>query len=392
MARQYSTKTFLRRVPNSLLAEYFRRREIDLGIEWLGLAETDVDSIVEALQGLADGECGAVESDFSMINELACGAGVRAILEEGAFWGEDWGAAFEKMENDYARALWTYLNEPRRFEVAGAFHQMDRYGGWWRRFVGERLEPDTESDSLMALAAELREVYQRQGRGRHCHVDAYLRHDPERYCFFAYPEDIATSDLGYDDDGCFVRRPYRSAFELVFVYRPEGGVVEIHAEGVKKFKEALAEVFCRTVLGLTGLPEEGDRAPFDLSPLKDPKFPFHTDPIDGVLSVELKMLRLDLPLDRAKGGFRRIIISAEPLPASPQAVHLLLDEVLDRRNVLDEALISQAKLRFTFRPEDGRRQKTLTFDVTYPDRCALKDDRFDQIAKKYLKRWGIARD
>ncbi len=147
-----------------------------------------------------------------MINELACGAGIRAILEEAAFWGKDWSADFEKMENDYERAFWTFLNEPRRFEVAGAFHVMDRYSGWWRRFVGKRLEPATESNALEELEGGIRAYYRRQGRGRHCHVDVYLRHDPERLCYFVYPEGIATSELGFEDGGKFGRRPRQSIF------------------------------------------------------------------------------------------------------------------------------------------------------------------------------------
>ncbi len=328
-----------------------------------------------------------------MINELACGAGTRAILEEATFWGKDWSAAFEEMENDYERAFWTFLNEPHRFEVAGAFHEMDRYSGWWRRFVGKRLEPGTESDALRELEGGIRAYYRHQGRGRRCHVDVYQRHDPERLCYFVYPEDIATSELGFEDGGEFGRRPRQSIFEIVIVYRPEEGYIEMHPEGVKKVKEELAGIFCTTILGLKELPDDSGKVPYDLSYLKDPSFPFAREPKDQVLDVELKLIRLDLPFDKSKGSGRRITLSAASLPGAPNALHRLLSEAIDQRNVpLDDVVISQAKMQFTFNPVNGRQPRTLTFEVTYPDRCSLRDDPHDQIAKRCLKRWGIARD
>lgn len=393
MARQYSAKTFLRKVPTNLLREYFTAIGIDSGLDWDGLAESDAEPLFEVIQVLNDKQRGLVESDFTNINELACENGTRAILEEVAFWGKDWSARFEQMENAYERAFWTFLNEPRRFEVAGAFHVMDRYSGWWRRFVGKRLEPATDSAALQELGEAIRKYYRRQGRGRYCHVDVYQRHEPERVCYFAYPEDIATSDLGYDSAGTFGRRPRQSIFEIVFVYRPEEGHIEMHAEGVKKVKEELAEIFCTTILGLNGLPDDSGKEPYDLSCLKDPNFSFGTEPKDQVSDVELKLFRLDLPFDKTKGSGRRIVLSATSLPGAPNALHRLLDEAINQRKVpLDDVVISQAKLKFTFRTVDGRQPKTLTFEVTYPDRCTLKDDYYDQIAKKYLKCWGIARD
>lgn len=393
MARQYSAKTFIRKVPNRLLQEYFEARAIDLGVDWEALGESQADPVFDALDTVPDDQRNAVESDFTMINELACAGGTRAILEEATYWGKDWIAEFEAMENDHERAFWTFLNEPRRFEVAGAFHVMDRYSGWWRRFVGKRIEPATDSAALKELGEAIRKYYRRQGRGRYCHVDVYQRHEPERVCFFAYPEDIATSDLGYDAAGTFSRRPRQSVFEVVFVYRPEEGHIELHAEGVKKVKEELAELFCTTILGLKELPDDSGKEPYDLCCLKDANFPFTTEPKDQVLDVQLKLMRLDLPFDKSKGSGRRIILSATSLPGAPNALHGLLDEAINHRRVpLDDMVISQAKLMFTFRAVDGRQPKTLTFDVTYPDRCTLKDDQLDQIAKRCLKRWGIARD
>lgn len=169
-----------------------------------------------------------MKSDFTMVNELACVVGVRAILEEAAFWRMDWPKQFEEMENAYERAFWTFLSEPRRFGAAGAFHVMDRFAGWWRRFVGNRPEPATDSDALDELGDRIRVHYRRQGRGRYCHVDAYQRHDPERFCYFAYPEDIIESQFVLCGMTCCLpRNAIGSAVPLAYCR----SVPMIHANG-----------------------------------------------------------------------------------------------------------------------------------------------------------------
>ena len=118
---------------------------------------------------------------------------------------------------------------------------------------------------------------------------------------------------------------------------------------------------------------------------------FNTDPKDRIAAVEVQTLRLDLPCVKSKGTRRRITVSANSLPEAPKAVYRLLHEAINKEHVrLGEVHISQAKFRMAFEPTDGQRPRTLTFDVTYPDRCTLRDDPYDQVAKKYLKEWGIA--
>ncbi len=133
--------------------------------------------------------------------------------------------------------------------------------------------------------------------------------------------------------------------------------------------------------------------PYDLSVLKDRNFAFKTDPEDRIAAVEVRLLRLDLPWAPERCGRRRIVLEVTSREQAGDALYRLLDEALDTDRLPLEALhVSEAKLRFTFEPANGERPKTLTFDLRYPDRCTLKDDPHDQIAHRYLRRWGIARD
>ena len=152
------------------------------------------------------------------------------------------------------------------------------------------------------------------------------------------------------------------------------------ADEIKKLQEA----FCTTILGLDGLPDETGKR-LDLSKLKDKDFVFKTEPKDGIESVTIKMLRLDL-----QGvGNRRITFEASS-SSGGQPIHRLAERVLSKAKLgLDNMTVARAKPQFKFSPIDGKKGKTLTFEVSLPNRWTLKDDPIDQIAKKYIEKWGL---
>jgi hypothetical protein len=287
------------------------------------------------------------------------------------------------MKNHYERALWAFLNHAKIFGIASEWAYMDRVGGWKQRYVGEGLAPATGEQDKHNLANAICTFYRKQGRGQHCHVDNYLRQDPERHCYFAYPEDHATTQMGYDG-GKFHHWPVRPAFEVVFVYRPETGFLEISARGKGEEIEKLQEIFGQIILGLDDLPDKRLKH-YDLALLKNRGIRFHTDPVDGVESVCVKMLRFDMP---GTSG-RRITFEANS-SSDDKAIYTLIDRALAKQNLpLDDVVVAKARLRFKFAGRDGKRGKSLTFEISIPDRCTLKDDPLDQIAKKYVQKWGF---
>jgi hypothetical protein len=385
--RQYSAKTFFRNTPNEFLRQYFQRAGIDLDLEWRRLHETDVVHVFTAMERQPEALRSASDRDFRLINDLACEKGIQSILQHAAFTNGDWSKQFAAMGSHYERAMWTFLHEPTVFRIAGTFHEMDRRAAWRRRFVGQRLEIRTDEKASAVFKKRLQLFFRNQGRGRFCHIDYYVRSDPERHCFFAYPEDYASTELGFDDNGRFLQRSRRPAFEIIFVYRPEEGVLELSGRGRKEQIEQLMRIFCTTILNLVDLPADDGLAPFDLEVLKDRTFPFPTDPADRVAAVNLRMLRFELP----PPGGRRITVAATTNSCGPRTLHDLVDAAIDSARLpLTKLQVSQAKLQLVFAPADDERPRSLTFEVTYPDRCTLKDDPCDQVAKKYLRRWGIA--
>jgi len=158
------------------------------------------------------------------------------------------------------------------------------------------------------------------------------------------------------------------------------------APGGKNRVEDLSAGFCTTVLGLPALPPPRRGPAFDLEKLRRRDFAGPTDPEDRIEAVYLCGLRLALP-----GKPRRSVnLAASPSVYHPEAVHNLLDEALNhQKSSIMGAAVVHATLRFLFSRDDGQKPKSLTFDLSAPDHCTLKDDAYDQIARKYLRRWGI---
>lgn len=386
MSRNYSPKTFLRQTPNHILKEYFSRKNLPGDIDFDNLGDTEIDPIAKALDELSDTQRNTIEADFRQINEMACEKGISVLIEEAGydFHKIDILPMFASMENHYEKAFWVFLNHTVVFEIACDLAYMDRIGSWSSRKVGAGLVPAVEVKDKEYLADEVSEFYKKQGRGQRCHVDNYLRKKPERHCYFVYPEDYATTELGFDDEGKFYHRLRKPAFEVVFVYRPQSGILEVSAKGGKKVVEALQEIFCKNILGLDGLPKL-DARHFDLSKFSDKTLKFVTEPTDGIEKVILRMLRLDLP------GIanRRITLEASP-SQDEQPVYTLIEKALNKSNIpLDRAVITKAKIQIQFSARDGKKGKSLTFEISTPDRCTLKDDPLDQIAKKYIEKWGL---
>lgn len=384
MSRDYSPKTFLRKTPNDLLKQYFESKGILAKLDFGKLGETEIDPIFEAMDELSDKQRNDIEAEFRQINELAFEKGVLLLIEEANFHSIDLLPIFKPIKNHYGRAFWVFLNHPKVFNVACDLAYMDRLGSWSSRKVGVGLAPAVGEKDKQKLADSVSEFYKKQGRGQRCHVDNYLRQQPERHCYFVYPEDYATTELGFDDKGEFYHRLRKPAFEVIFVYRSESGILEVSAKGGKKVVEALQEIFCKTILRLDRLPELEKRH-FDLSKLNDRTLEFVTETADGIDKVTLRMLRLDLP----GIGNRRITLEASP-SNDEQPVYTLIEKALNKSNIsFDKAIITRAKLQIKFAARDGKRGISLLFEISNSERCTLKDDPLDQIAKKYLKKWGF---
>jgi len=436
MARPYSRRTFLRQTPRPVLKEYFRGKGmlgqiVDLctgkrpaqagsppeaaggtqapaGVDQARSDDSEAvkrfdamkkrkgaEAISDAIEQLPDEVREAIEGDFEQVNELAYTNGVEAILEEAAFrkrtWpgtSIDWVERFPEMSNHYERAFRVFLEDPDLFQVAGRFDEMDRHGRRQRRTIDKNLVPKIEPEDLAALGTAIVGIYKPLSGSKRCTVDNYLRRDPDRHCYFVYPEYHVVTELSYSKNDELKPVTRRPVLEIILVYRPADGVLELWARGNQEHKEELMRALCKTILGLDDLPKKSNEPDYDLSSLKNRDKDFRTDDEDGVEAVDIKMLRISLG---ATG--RRITFEAKPSQKAPKALYDLLDAALNKENVpLESVHVDRARMRLTFEPVNGGRRKTLTFEIGHPNSDTLEDGKYDQIARKCLKHWKIARE
>lgn len=389
MARPYSSKTVLRQVHNHLLKEFFGQRRELAEIPWLHQRETDIGVVYDAWQALPPSQRSEVDRVFQAIHEMACEAGVRALLEEGSIHGLNLVTALAQQEGFYDKAMWTYLEYPSIFNVASLFVSADGLPGryWVRHRNVSRKPPNTSAQACRELEDALSEYYRtEQGRGHRCTVETYLRGGRQHY-FFAYPDDYPDTYIGHDEKGEFVKRPQKRAFEVVFVYDPHAGSLELNAQGDKCVKARLMYIFCQAILGINPPPERPGGHPYELNALLTGDCLFETDPSDGIEEVRVRKLRLAT-------GQRRIILEGDP-QAEAHDVFDMVGECLNTEYLAGaRPTVTQAEFQFCFVSKGCERPKPLVFSVSYPNTSNLKSQPEDRrlLAEKYLKRWRIQRD
>ena len=392
MGNQYAPKRFFREIDLRLLRRYLEHVHLEHCLQLNAKGTVDPTATLKAIDELPPSIRRRIDADFSLVTEMAGDNGSVLIQDHAQFWRLPWAARLVELKNGHERALLALLEDRDRFEDLAGQIEMDRFADsrWWRRLVGKNLEHADDDAAIGKLQAAVQRVFESQGRGRRCHIDYSEGRDPVRFCYHAYPEDLPKTDPGYDDQNEFGRQVRRTALEVIFRYQPDIGRLDMIAPGNQQLKEEMAAAFCLTILNLPSLPEATDKPPYNLNVLRERSFEFLTEPVDNIERVELRMLRFDLP----GGSNRRLSISARPhRDEDPLLIYDVLDDVLDTTRLPLSALeVSQAQISMKFKGKGGARGKCLTFEVTHPDRCNLKDHAHDLIAKRYLTKWGIAHD
>jgi hypothetical protein len=226
----------------------------------------------------------------------------------------------------------------------------------------------------------------RQGRGERCKVE-YRRTSGGIDTFFAYPADYADEIVGYDDDGDLARSPWNPAFEVVFRYDGGAGTLDLYAEGGKKVREDLAEIFARVALHAERQPMLWEQPPFDLDVLKNRDLAFPTLPADEIELVRVTGLRVRVH-QRPGGKIGLDIDGSDP----GTTVYSLLDATLDEKKVsLSNLTVLEATLQAVFR-KPGSRSRAINFRITSGSHCDLGDSSEEEKLKRYLRLWGIERD
>lgn len=393
MPSQYAPKHFLRQVHPGLLQRYFSARSALGNLDWASMEEgdTDVEAVFAAWHALPEQTAQEIEQEFRDVHDLASAEGMRTILEEGQYHSTDLTAELDAHSGFIDKVMHVFLNHRRIFNVACYFDHADALSGrsWHKRKEMPRKKPDVSQGVLDQFGEAIKSYFQEtQGRGEHCHVDTYFRGRRRNY-FFAYPQDYADTYVGYDGDGTFRRRPHNPAFEIVFVYDENEGTLDLFVQGDKKVRQDLQKLFSRIILHEELGEENAASAPYQLNVLKQRGFAFPTDPADGITDVRVKEMSLSL----IGNSRRRITLDVGP-KGSREDIHEWIETALhEQRLPMSNVDVKSAvlQLRFANTTGRGRAEKTVTFRVSAPDACSLKDKPEHLKARKCLRQWEIER-
>lgn len=383
MARQYQPRRFFRYAPNRLLHQYLTDRQVLGEVDFGALTETQVEPIYEAWLKLPEEARNEIEQDFQEIDELATEGGSKAILDEARWHGEDLAGEFAALSGFHEHAFWTFLERPKYWRGAVAFHRADTVpASYWRKRKNLPRKPaDVDPADIRKLEQNLSDYFHKmQGRGQNCKVDPYKRNDLDY--FFAYPEDYAQASIEWEGKE-FKRRPHHPAFEIIFVYSRNDGTLDIYMTGDRKPVPDLQAIFADAILKAELGPDEKDERVYDLDPLRSRHFQFSYGPESGITDVAVKKLRL-----KVHGKNERIVLEADP-SHNKHAVFDLLDKVT-KAIPMQQVAITQVgiKVTFTYNPS-LRKASARTFDINWPNSCSLKHDGRDLIIRKLLADSGI---
>lgn len=344
MAQDLDIRQFFRKAPREWLRLYFEREGLFAEFDWASLRVRNIDPLWNAWLALDADTRASVMKDFSGIKLLATPIGKVQIIDEAAYHGTQREIAEKLADLDdfYDCAFWVMLKHPECWNGAVFYASADgkskRY--WRKRINMPRLGRRPSSADGQALSNALSSFFRaREGRGEHCVVHQFRRGiNGDREYYFAYPQDHRQTALEYRE-GEFTKRPYKPAFEIVFVHDDAQQTLNIWHEGNKERVKDLQATFAKSVLG-QDIPRE--------SPLDDRVYD-----LEGFLNSGC---RIDPSHDLGIAGVE----------------------------------VRKIGIRVTFElGASDKRTKVRSFELAWPNSCSLQNDSHGILIQRMLAENGI---
>lgn len=385
MSRHYSGKRFFREIPNALLSRYFERKKLLIGHDFSQLNESGIEALHTALESLPEEVRNEVEQDFSEIDALACEGGIQAILDDAEWYGDldTLLSELEAQKSFHEKAIWIFLERNKYWHAANAFFHADSiHTRFWRKRINLPKSPaKVAPENLRLLEKNLvKYFHDKEGRGNNCKVDCYKRGKLDY--FFAYPEDYPQNRMVWKQRE-LRRQPETPAFEIIFIFDPEEGALEVYLDGSRRVIPELQTIFATAVLDFELTDDEKDNRVYDLNPIKNSELRFSYQPESGITSVAVKKLRLKLISTN-----QRITLEADP-SRNLLVVYEMLEN-LKKSYPAASMVVTQVGIVVTFAPSATRsKPKTRSFDVSWPNSCSLRHDGNDKIIRQVLVDSGL---
>jgi hypothetical protein len=392
----FSLPRFLRRMEPSDLQGYFKVRAIHFTeqIDWTAKPAALLDSLKAAIGSWSERDRERVFEDFERVDQLSDEFGQRA-LQSFIEHDEALLRRFHSCDGNEARGLFVLLTNEVAFDhaLATAYAERLRHGRSWSGFcLPPPLTPSKNPSDIALLEADFRALFHEfDGTGRKLKIESFERRTTDfsggpsgqiiHHSVYVEGLPVCTIEFERNEPKRRTRRP---VIEAAICCDPVNGTLDVISKGGRPLREEIAKSFAERLLGSRTTLTSVSRRDFDLNRLKRPAA-FPTDPVDGVKSVEVTLLRL-------RNNTGRVTI--EPDDAERGGIHatsaLWFGDCDPLR--LPYWQVTQAKLKIAFHPEGaGRRAMTISVELRTPNGSNLRDQtrRHQIISEKYLARWGL---
>jgi hypothetical protein len=348
-------------------------------------------------RGVARTNAGKNFGDFERIDQLSDEIGQRA-LQSFIEHEETLLRRFHSCKGSEARGLFVLLTNEDAFEhaLAAANAERMRHGRSWSGYCfPARLTQSKNPSDVAFLEADLSALFHEfDGTGRKLKIESFERRTTDfsgSSCgqivhYSVYVEGLPECTIEFEREE-LKRRTRRPVIEAAICCDPVSGTLDVVSKGGRPLCKEIAKSSAERLLGSGTTLTPVSRRDFDLNRLKRPAA-FSTDPVDGVKSVEVVLLRLR----NAGSQFDRVTIQIDDTKRGDihaKSAHWFGDSDPLRR---PDWQATQAKLKIGFHPEAaGKRAKTINVELRAPNGSNLKDQtrRHQIISEKYLAGWGL---
>ena len=301
------------------------------------------EAVFKAFTALPEPIQAEIEAEFQDIDGMAFQGGVKALIEEATdhpHYDQTFPEAISQYNSDHGKVMWTFLEHQNYWAGATSILYAENIADafWKKRNDLPKQTPLVELEGAKRLAETLSHYFRtKEGRGRHCKVDVFRRHEKEY--FFAYLSDFGQADLELDGT-TFNPRARTPAFEVIFVYTQSEGSLGVYAKGNTKYANDLQQKFSGCILQFDELDEfAGDGLIYKMNDLANRDFTFKYPVEADIVEIAIKRLRLSL-----LGSEKR----KATLEVDPTHNRLAIYDLMDKLKP-PPFNVTQAEIKVTFR-------------------------------------------
>ena len=299
------------------------------------------------------------------------------------------------LDNPYDRAAWAFRHEPEAFKQAEHFyfHDRNRKSRMWEGYQLTTATVFEEHKLYGRFHDQLKSYF---GNSDELLVECYERDEEVEgqkrsfYQVMLYREGLPSivNELGKKVLQSRIIKPVR---ESALTWCPDTGEVEVVSQKQEDRKK-VAQLFATEVVGHTGDPDRVPLKQYCLDPLYQ-RPAFDVDIQDGIHSVAVTRLTFRSTLNDG------VLSLGSPSRKGHEVdVYEMLQEH-DLMHFLARADLKICAARFSvkYRPvglASTATARTLTFDISLPNRCNLKDRKhIEQVLNnRLLARWGLLQE